>query len=221
MLNVRKRMAEKQNTKERKKRMIKAVLLLPIVVVVATILFGVRIALFGAEAAEIEKWMIVWGILMLFLGMLLGVLWVFEAPQESGYWKVMVLSALLGIFPLAFLYPRLSDETLIYIAKPVENPSLNDPIRLLLSGGIDGIMLGTIIGFVVVIIDPQINLGTRFGVLRYLLLTVVVTGVLIGSMVINEKGNFWDIVANFIPLLSVLLLKFGVNQWDKQHAEII
>jgi hypothetical protein len=218
MPNVR---AKNRNSQGRRKRAIIAALLLPVFVVAASILFGVRAALFGAEPAEIEKLMFMWGIAVFLLGILLGILFIFESPAAPGYWKVVFLSAVLGIFLCMFLYPRLPENVLVYIAKPVENPLLNNPTRLLLIGGIDGFMFGVIVGLFAVVLDPKITILNRFGFVRYFMLSILITGILVGSMAINELGGFWDLAANFIPLILLLLLKLGVILWDKRHSKIV
>lgn len=210
-----------QNSKSRRKRAIIAVLLFPVFVVAASVLFGVRAALFGAEAAEIEKLMILWGIVVFLPGIFLGILFIFASPAVSGYWKIVLSSAVLGIVPFMFLYPRLPENVLVYIAKPVENPSLNSSMRLMLSGGLDGFAFGAIVGLLTIAIDPKTTLSNRFSLVRYFIVSILISGILIGNMAINERGDFWGLIANFIHLVLLLLLKLGVRLWDKRRKEIV
>jgi hypothetical protein len=207
------------NDEAKKKRTIIAVLLLPVFVVLSSLLYGIRVALFGAEAAEIETLMILWGFVMLVVGILLGVLFIFQAPQNSGYWQVILLSAVVGLISFMFLYPRLPENVLIYIAQPVKNPELAPPVRLLLIGGLDGLAFGAVIGLCTIVIDPHIKLASRTGLLRYCVLTILIAASILAGIAINEVGGFWDLAANFIPLASLLILKLAVMQWDKRHNQ--
>lgn len=212
---------QNQNRKGRKKRAITAVLLLPVFIAAASILFGVRAALFGAGAAEIEKLMLLWVSAAFLLGILLGVLFIFESPRVPGYWKIILLSAVFGIFPFMVIYPQLPENILITIAKPVTNPSFNNSTRLLISGGVDGFAFGAVVGLLILFIDPKNTRLNRFRLVRYFLLSILISVILIGSMVLNEMGDFWDRASNFISLGLILLLKYVVILRDKRRNQIV
>jgi hypothetical protein len=201
----------------KRKRAILTVLLLPAFVVLASLWYGVRVALFGAQAAEIERLMALWGGVMLVLGILLGIVFIFKAPRNPGYWQVVLVSALWGGLSLPLLYPRLPANALAAIARPVEDPTFDTPVRLVLAGGVDGLALGAVIGLCTLVVDPHLALTRPSGWRRYFALTGLVAALIVGSMALNELGGFWDVAANLIPLSAIALLRFVVMQRDKRR----
>jgi hypothetical protein len=211
--------SKQQRSKGRGRRLLIAILLLPVIVVITSVLFGVRAALFGAEASEIDRLVSLWGLVALALGLFCGLLYVLIPPLLSGNWPTMLISAALGVFPFAFLYPRLPQQVLYYIAYPVEQPFLGDPRRLVLVGGLDGFIFGGIVGFLVGLVDPKATPLNRQGLVRYLVVSALIVGIIIGSMIINESGSFGDFIANIFPWILVPVLKAGVKWWDKRRNE--
>ena len=208
---------EKDNQKAEKKLTIISLFSLFVIATIAGILFGVRLVAFGAPGYQVEMLMLVWGIVIFIVGLLLVIPYLLGVPLVAGDWRVVMLSAVLGSAALMFLYPRLSITTLQYLAKPVENPILNNAGRLTLIGGLDGLFLGVTVGLLMLFVDPELKLSNRRNLFRFVILAIVITGSIMVSFVLNERGDFFDLVANFVPIIVVFLLKLGLKYRDRIH----
>lgn len=204
-----------QKMKNKKWRAVKAIFFLLVLATCMGVLYGIRVTAFGAKGGEVEKIMILWGAVVFIVGLFLVIPYLIGRPLLSGDWRVVLLSGTVGILPLMHLYPRLSSSALEYLSKPVENPVLNNPGRLKLIGGIDGLVFGIIIGVMTVFVDPKLKLSNHQGILRYVILTVLITSTMILYMVINEMGELFDLLANFVPWIVLPGLKYGLANWHK------
>ena len=217
MLNEKMSHPEKHNQKVGEKLTIIYLFSLFVIATMAGILFGVRLVAFGAPGGQVEMLMFAWGGVVFILGLLLAIPYLLGVPLVSGDWRVVMLSVFGGFAVLMFLYPRLPITTLQYLAKPVENPTLHHAGRLALIGGIDGLFLGTTVGLLMLFVDPELQVSNRQNLLRFVILAIVIASSIIVSFVLNEMSDFLDLVANFVPIAVVFLLKLGLKYRDRIH----
>ncbi|MBE2269164.1 MAG: hypothetical protein IAE80_13110 [Anaerolinea sp.] len=93
-----------------------------------------------------------------------------------------------------------------------------DPARRLLTGGIDGLLIGAMIGGVVMFISGRALAFNRTDLLRYLTLYVVVIGLAWFVVVFSTTTNMADVLALAVTVLIVGLIKVIVLQLDRRSA---
>jgi hypothetical protein len=88
--------------------------------------------------------------------------------------------------------------------------------RRLLTGGIDGVLIGAVIGGVVMFVNGRPLRFRRYDLTRYAVLFVIVLSIAWFVVVFSTKVNMSDVLALAISGLIVLLLKVAVMQYDRR-----
>lgn len=88
--------------------------------------------------------------------------------------------------------------------------------RRLLTGGIDGLLIGAVIGGVVMFVNGRALRFSRPELTRYGILFLVVLGIAWFIVVFSTTVNMSDLLALLVTGLIVLLLKIAVMQVDRR-----
>jgi len=88
--------------------------------------------------------------------------------------------------------------------------------RRALTGGIDGLLIGVVIGAVVMFINGRELRFRRADLTRYFVLFLAVLAIAWFVVIFSTTVNMADMLALAITGLFVLLLKFGVAQYDRR-----
>ncbi len=88
--------------------------------------------------------------------------------------------------------------------------------RRALTGGIDGLLIGLLIGGVVMFVNGRPLIFRRYDLTRYFVLFLAVLAIAWFIVVFSTTVNMSDVLALAITGLFVLLLKVGVAQYDRR-----
>ncbi len=92
--------------------------------------------------------------------------------------------------------------------------------RRLLTGGIDGLLIGLVIGAVVMFVSGRSLHFNRPDLTRYIILYLAVLGAAWFIIVFSTTVNMADVLALAITLLIVALMKVVVSQVDRRNPYI-
>lgn len=92
--------------------------------------------------------------------------------------------------------------------------------RRLLTGALDGLLIGVVIGAIVMVISARPLDFRRADLVRFGGLFIAVLGVAWFIVVFSTAINMSDALALAITLLALLLLKLAVMQYDRRHPEL-
>ncbi len=159
-----------------------------------------------------------WWQIILVIGVItfVGFLWL---PKNTWLHNgvLVLVSAVLGAFLLAFLYPILP-PIFLYPSSTVASVA-DRPVDLTWCGVADGFLSGGLIGFFVRWVDPKaIHLDLQ-GVARYLAVFVLVAGVIYGGAIVREFVLDNRFLVSTLTFLILGGIGSGIRWWDRYRAQ--